>query len=323
MAKPFKILSLDGGGIRGVIPAVVLSELESRLPQSIGETFDLIAGTSTGGILALGLTKPGADDKPQFSAEELVDLYAEHGKRIFSRSIFHRVRAIGNAVEEKFPADALEDVLDEYLDDARLSSAVTDVLVPAYEIETRQAWFFSRSKARANPQENDFTMKEVARATSAAPTYFEPARLETDGVPDYWALIDGGVFANNPAMCAVTEALDTHKADELIVVSLGTGSQTRRLRYEDATGWGLVRWARPILDVVFDGVSDTVEHQVRQICRTTEEVERHYRFQPRLDIANDDLDDASPANIHALKLQATQLVNESKDKLGKLVEALS
>jgi patatin-like phospholipase/acyl hydrolase len=322
MAGPFKILSLDGGGIRGVIPAVVLTALESRLKRPVAEAFDLVAGTSTGGILALGLTKPSADGTPAFSAEELVELYAEHGHEIFSRSVWHRARAFGNAVEEKYSAEDLEGVLEHYFADAMLSAATTDVLVTAYEIESRTPWFFSSHAAQANPETHDFAMKQVARATSAAPTYFEPLKLETQGAPDYWAFVDGGVFANNPAMCAVAEAFNTYKADELLVVSIGTGAQTRRIPYDEAAGWGLIGWARPILDVVFDGVSDTVDYQVKQICRSTTEVERYFRFQTPLDIGNDNMDDASATNIHALKLQAERLVEGRGDDLDNLASRL-
>jgi patatin-like phospholipase/acyl hydrolase len=322
MPGRFKILALDGGGIRGVIPALLLTALESRLKRPIAQAFDLIAGTSTGGILALGLTKPGADGNPAFSAAQLVDLYAEHGRKIFPRSIWHRTRAFGSAFEEKYQAAPLDEVLEHYFADTRLAAAVTDVLVPAYEIELRTPWFFRSHAARENPQKYDFPMKEVARATSAAPTYFEPLRLETQGAPDYWALVDGGVFANNPAMCAVAEAFSTYGAEELVVVSLGTGAQTRRIPYDEAAKWGLIGWTRPILSVVFDGVSDTVDYQVKQICRSTEEVQRYFRFQPQLDIGNDDLDDASATNIHALKLQAERMIDERSgdlDKLGKLL----
>lgn len=322
MPRPFKILSLDGGGIRGVIPALVLDALETRLSGPVAEVFDLIAGTSTGGILALGLTKPDAEGKPEFSAAELVDLYAEHGWTIFSRSLAHDIKAVDGMREEKYSAKNLEQILEQYFGDTPLSAAVKDVLVSAYEIESRTSWFFTRHKAQQDPAENDFPMKKVARATSAAPTYFEPLNLETNAAPDYWALIDGGVFANNPAMCAVAEAFSTHEADELFVVSLGTGSQTRRIPFDKAAGWGLIGWARPILDVVFDGVSDTVDYQVRQVCRSTEEVERYFRFQADLDIAKDDMDDASADNIHSLKLQATQMIDKRADDLDRVAELL-
>ena len=323
MARRLRILSLDGGGIRGVISARVLAEVELRTGRPAAELFDLVAGTSTGGLIALGVTKPGVDGMPALAASDLVDLYAERGGEIFSRSVWHKTRAFGNAVEEKFPAGPLEAILEEYFGETMLSEALVDVLVPAYEIEIRSPWFFRSRKAREKPAEYDFTMAKVARATSAAPTYFEPLRVRTTGSPDYWTLIDGGVFANNPAMCAVAEGLDAYDAEEVVVLSLGTGAQTRRITYEQARGWGLVGWARPILDVVFDGVSDTVDHQVRQVCSSTDGVERYLRLDPRLDIGNDDLDDASATNVHALKLQAERLIDERSDDLDSFCSLLA
>jgi patatin-like phospholipase/acyl hydrolase len=320
--EPMRILSIDGGGIRGVIPAIVLKEIEERTGMPICRLFDLIVGTSTGGIIALGLTRPDGNGEPANSAAEILDLYAEEGGRIFSRTIWHRARAFGNAIEEKFPAGPLEEVLREYLGDARLRDALTDVLVTAYEIERRTPWFF-RSRTAQEDAAYDFEMTKVARATSAAPTYFEPLKLETEGTVDYWTLVDGGVFANNPAMCGVAEAMGTYGRDDLIVVSLGTGELTRRIAYEEARDWGLLGWARPILDVVFDGVSDTVDYQVKQLCESKEGVRRYHRFQATLDIGKDDMDDASATNIHALKLVGQGLVEKRGSDLDELCESLA
>lgn len=317
-----KVLSVDGGGIRGVIPAIVLSEIEKRAAKPISQCFDLIAGTSTGGIIALGLTKPGELGGPAFRAEDIVDLYANEGRRIFARSTWHRTRSFGGALDEKYPAEGVEEVLEEYFGDVRLQDTLTYVLVTAYEIEKRSPWFFRSSRAKKNPAEFDFPMKQVARATSAAPTYFEPLKLAGTGAVDYWVLIDGGVFANNPTLCGIAEAKSELQADDLLVVSLGTGELTRRLAYEDAKDWGLVGWARPILDVVFDGVSDTVDYQARQLCDVVEGRRRYYRFQARLSIGNDDMDDASETNIHALRLLAQQLIDEHDDELDELCEIL-
>ena len=148
-------------------------------------------------------------------------------------------------------------------------------------------------------------------------------KLETQGPPDYCAFVDGGVFANNPAMCAVADAFNIYEADELLVVSIGTGPpQTRSIPYDEAAGWGLIGWARPILDVVFDGVGDTVDYQVKQICKSATEVERYFRFQTPLDIGNDNMDDASATNIHALKLQAERLVEGRGGDLDNLASRL-
>jgi patatin-like phospholipase/acyl hydrolase len=319
-----KILSIDGGGIRGIIPALILAEVERRTKRPIAELFDLIAGTSTGGIIALGLTKPGANHKPQYSAQDIAKLYEAEGSTIFSRSIWHRIYAAGSFLEEKYPSSGIESVLDEYFGEARLKDVLTNVLISSYEIEQRFPFFFksSRAKLRSN---YDFPMKKVARATSAAPTYFEPLKLEAEENPGYYALIDGGVYANNPAMCGYVEAVSLQDEPcEYLVVSLGTGQLTRPILYNDAKDWGLAMWAQPILNVVFDGVSDTVDYQLQQLLPPRQDgSQRYYRFQIALDIGNDNMDDASQTNLFALKAQAKQIISQHNDDLARLCKQLT
>ena len=174
-----KVLSIDGGGIRGIIPAMVLAEIERRTSKTTSELFDLVAGTSTGGILALGLTKPGEGGKPEYSAKRLIELYETEGGKIFSIPVWHRLRSGWGVAEEKYPSEGVEEVAKRYFEKVYLAEALTEVLVTAYEIERRGPWFFKRRHARDKNREGDnFLMRDVARATSAAPTYFEPLQLE-------------------------------------------------------------------------------------------------------------------------------------------------
>lgn len=319
-----KVLSIDGGGIRGIIPAMVLAEIERRTQTRIAEMFDLIAGTSTGGILALGLTKPGQDNKSEYSAKRLIELYETEGEKIFSIPVWHRIHSAGGLAEEKYPSDGIEEVTQRYFGDRRLAEALTEVLVTAYEIEGRAAWFFKRRHARDENRNGDnFLMREIARATSAAPTYFEPFLVE-GGPHDKCALIDGGVHSNNPAMCAYVEARKIHpEENDFLVVSLGTGELTRSLPYEEVKGWGLALWAQPILNVVFDGVADTVNYQLRELLSTEDgEARRYYRFQTQLDIGKDDMDDASRTNIAALKVKAREIIAKNEDALKALCAQL-
>jgi patatin-like phospholipase/acyl hydrolase len=329
MPELVKVLSIDGGGIRGIIPAAVLADLERRLDAPIAERFDLITGTSTGGIIALGLTAPGEDGKPANSAAALVELYKSQGHKIFSRSVWHEVRAVGNAMEEKYPASGVESVLQEYLGETRLKDALTEVFVTAYEIEDRIPWFFS-SRDAATREGYDFAMWEVGRATSAAPTYFEPARLPAQNDRGYWAFVDGGMFANNPALCGLTEAVSNYReqhegeSPDILLVSLGTGELTRTIPYDKARYWGLVGWAHPLLGVIFDGVSKTVDFQVAELCRVTDAPpQRYYRMQVSLKgYGSDDLDDASGTNIAALERHARELIERESDNLDEIAEAL-
>lgn len=321
-----RVLSIDGGGIRGIIPAMVLAEIERRTGKPTSKLFDLVAGTSTGGILALGLTKPGQGGEPGYSAEELINLYETEGGEIFSRPVWHRIHSVGGLAEEKYPAEGLEEVAYTYFGDVRLAEALTEIIVTAYEIEGRAPWFFKRRHARdPDRREGDnFLMRDIARATSAAPTYFEPFLVE-GGPHDKRAFIDGGVHSNNPAMCAYVEARKIHPEEsDFLVVSLGTGELTRSLPYEEVRDWGLALWAQPILNVVFDGVADTVDYQLRELLSTEEgDARRYYRFQTVLDIGKDDMDDASATNIAALKIKAQQIISENEAALKALCAQLA
>lgn len=324
MTDVVKVLSIDGGGIRGLIPATVLAEMESRTGSHISELFDLIAGTSTGGIIALGLTKPAAADAqhPQYAASELAELYKTEGGRIFPHSLWHQVVALDNLIGEKYDVSGLESVLEQYFGDVKLSAALTETLVTSYELQTREPWFFARHKARSQPGW-DFPMKFVARATSAAPTYYEPEAVPRTSPTQ--SLVDGGVYANNPAMCAWVEAKKLHPGPEqVLVVSLGTGQYTRAIPYKDAKDWGLAHWAKPILDVVFDGVSDTIDHQMTILCQESETGDpRYYRFQTELDIGSDDMDNVTKTNLAALEQKAHELIEKQTDSLDRLCAELT
>lgn len=301
-----RVLSIDGGGIRGLIPALVLAEVEQRSGKRVFELFDLIAGTSTGGILACALCAP--DPLP---AEQLVGLYEDEGPNIFDRSIWQRIRSAGGLLDEKYDAAALDRALERFLSDKRLAESKPDLLVPAYNMGDPGPYFFKTRKARDEGE--DFSLSEVARATSAAPTYFEATELSGQ------ALIDGGVFAANPAMCAFAEVMRFQPAAEVFLLSLGTGQRTRQRSFADIDGWGLVEWAKPILDVVFDGVSDAVDYQLRHAL----DEGNYWRLQVELDTASDDLDNASVENLRELRAQAERLIADRSADIDEAIAALT
>jgi patatin-like phospholipase/acyl hydrolase len=317
MAGPVRVLSIDGGGIRGVIPAAVVAEIERRTGRTVPDLFDLVAGTSTGGIIALGLTVPGEHGAPRWRAADLLELYRREGEHIFSRSVWQRITSAEGVLDEKYPADGLEAALSRYFGDARLRDALTPVLLTAYELERRKPFFFRSRRAAANPI-YDFPMREAARATSAAPTYFEPPELVNDADGEHYALVDGGVFANNPSMCAYAEILSEDRGADVFVVSLGTGQLNRPIHYADAKDWGLLGWAKQIFNVVLDGVSDTTDYELEQLLGP----ERHARLQIELIGACDDLDDASPGNIANLETKARELIAGNDAEIDRVCAAL-
>lgn len=323
-SRPVRVLSIDGGGIRGIIPTMVLADIERRAGRPISELFDIIIGTSTGALVALALAAPGPDGRPRHTARDLVKLYEVEGKRVFSRTVWHKIRAVGNLADGKYPAAGIEGVLEEYFGEIRLKDALTEVIAAAYEMERRLPFFFKSSNAKAKPH-YDYPMKQVVRASTAAPTYFEPAKIEIDGPSDYYALVDGAVFAYNPAMCAYVEALQRYPdAADILMVSLGTGELTRRFPYDEVKEWGAARWAQPVFSLMCDGVSDVVHYQLDHLLRPgLHGLRRYYRFQARLEVGNDDMDDASNTNIRMLKLVAEDMLQQNRSTLRTLCERLA
>ena len=311
-----KVLSIDGGGIRGLIPALVLAEIERRTGRRIADMFDLIAGTSTGGILACGLTRRGPDDRPLHTAEELAELYVTEGPKIFDKSLVKQVTSLGGLIDEHYDDKGLNAALETYLGDARLKEVLTDVFITAYDIHDRFAFFFRSSRARTD-ETYDFSLFEAARATSAAPTYFEPIEVTDAAGARTYPLIDGGVYAVNPAMCAYAEVVGAGQELE-VLASLGTGAQTKPYEFDEVTGWGQIEWVRPLIDMVFDGVADTVDFEAATLAK-----ERYMRFQATLRYASDALDDASQANLRRLEGDAERLIAERTADIETLCEVIA
>ena len=170
-------------------------------------------------------------------------------------------------------------------------------------------------------------MWEVARATSAAPTYFEAARIAApDDAHDFYALVDGGVFANNPSMCAINDLRQGHHAEaarpleleEMVMVSLGTGELNGRIPWDEARDFGFFGWGRHLLGVVMDGVSDAASFQSAQLLEG-----RYHRFQTALEAGTTGLDDATPDNLEALGERAKRLVAEQSAKIDEVCELLT
>ena len=326
--KLTRILSIDGGGIRGIIPGQILVSLENKLKEldnnpdaRIADYFDLIAGTSTGGILTCMYLCPSLEDKnrPKFTAQNAVDLYLDRGDEIFDISIWQKIKSAGGIADEKYSEKELEEALKDYLGDLKLSDLIKPCLITSYDIKKRKGHFFRSHKAKIESQYN-FLVREAARATSAAPTYFEVARAKADDMLVY-PLIDGGVFVNNPALCAYSEARgwnfgsekDKPKAAEMMILSIGTGGKEKSYEYKKAKDWGMVQWLQPIIDIMMSGAADVVDYQLEQIYDAVGKPDQYLRIDPDLYGADSAMDNASKENMDKLAL-AGETNAKLKDK---------
>jgi uncharacterized protein len=290
---PFVILSIDGGGIRGALPARFLALLERDLGEPLQDHFDYVCGTSAGGLIALYLAGVGG------TAHEASRLFSSAmAGRIMDKSLMDR--AIPPSLQWKpvYDGKGKRAVLEQVFGDRRLQDVRTPVLITAYDpIQRRITAFKSHGggDGAANP-----LLYQVADATSAAPMYFPPAAV--GDAPERW-LIDGGVAANNPSMAALAEAIRAGiPVQDIVLVSLGTGrnpaSPEAQADYQQhARHWGGLEWLKHgIVDHIMDGASTGVDYWCRQILG-----ERYFRVQGPTPGASAKIDDVSPHNIHALE----------------------
>ena len=300
-ARPRRLLCIDGGGIRGLIPALILHDLERRVarrsggPVPLHRCFDLIAGTSTGGIIAAALSARGSRDDAAASAADLAELYRTRGRDIFPRDpLSFTPRLFG------FPYSArpLEALLQQVIGaQARTADALTNVVLPAYDLLGRRAVFLAGGPDYP-AAEPSYLLHEAARATAAAPTYFRPKPITGDrGAP--MLAIDGGVFANDPALAALVEARKLGWAlDTVEILSIGTGRMD--MPYPTARRWSLLGWVSPLrhvplLSILMQAGSSTVSYQADALLTPA----RYTRVS--FDLVHERaLDDVSPAHLDEL-----------------------
>jgi hypothetical protein len=266
----------------------------------------------------MGLTAPDREDprRPRYSAMELVDFYAEDAPRIFSASVPRQLHTAGSLLHEKYPDEVLEEVLEEVFGDTPLAAALAPAMVTAYDTERRRPLMFKSEKAKREPEWN-LPMRIVGRAAIAAPTFFEPLRLEA-ATGERWTCVDGAVYANNPAMCAYVEALKIFPCSDLFMVSIGTGMPTRPLPYDEVRAWGLVHWARPLLDVTVDGTNHAVNHQLEHLLQP----HAYYRLQAYIGHKHMPLDDVAPTNLKTVREAAGKLIAERDSDFDAICERL-
>jgi patatin-like phospholipase/acyl hydrolase len=326
--KLIKILSIDGGGVRGIVPATILANLESRLPPGhrLAECFDIIAGTSAGGIIALLLATPDAQGKPKYNASFIAKEIDQVSKGAFSRSYWQALKSAGGWLGAKYDETVLQEKLAFYFHDTRLKQAVSNVIVPAYEIEQDKTFFFKSSRAK-NERQQDCYLKDLAYATSAAPTYFRPARLVDGTNQRTLTLIDGGVSANNPTMAAAVHAVELYGTNiELFIVSIGTGtkygSQKKKITYESVKNSGMLGWAKSIVPLLMHTADAIVDYEMYYVLNFNKP-QYYFRLQTILEPENAEMDDVSDHNIELLKIQANGLIKKFDKELDYIANALA
>lgn len=338
--KTIKILSIDGGGMKGIIPATILNEIHKRLVNSnynlpFHKIFDLIAGTSTGGIITLSLTVPiygaGHDDvysnRGGIKPDKIIELYEKMGSKVFPESLSNRnvLSTIKQLFKSKYPNEPLENVFSTYLKNTTVKKSLTNILVTAYDTIEMQPFFFKkRPYNKGGKNDPNFLMKDAALSTSSVPTYFQPISVRSLSKPvKKYCLIDGGVFSINPSLCAYIEAKKIfNNTSNMLMVSLGTGVQNMGYPCSKVKKWGFFEWIAPwndvpLISVMGEGQRISTEHMLSKLPGL-----KMYRFNIPLDKGKGNMDDGSSQNISYLKIKAGELIRKYDREIDEVCSLL-
>ncbi|CAL5385182.1 unnamed protein product [Camellia sinensis] len=304
------ILSIDGGGIRGIIPGTILNFLESELQKLDGEDariadyFDVIAGTSTGGLVTAMLTAPNEKNRPMYAAKDIKAFYLDQCPKIFPQESYpfaNATKVIRAISGPKYDGQYLHHLLKEKLGNRRLHQTLTNIVVPTFDIKRLQPTIFSTYEVKKNPS-LDALLSDICIATSAAPTYLPAHYFETKdflGKARQFNLIDGGVAANNPTLVAiaeVTKEINRGNCDffpikpteygRFLVLSLGTGTSKADDKYkaDEAAKWGVLGWlsndgSTPLVDVFTQASGDMVDFHISTVFQALHSENNYLRIQ--------------------------------------------
>ncbi|KAJ8619046.1 hypothetical protein MRB53_015232 [Persea americana] len=305
------VLSIDGGGLRGLIPGTILAFLESKLQELDGKDvrivdyFDVIAGTSTGGLVTTMLTAPDENNRPMFAAKDINQFYLENGPKIFPQKgsgVLSSIRGLFGAISgPKYNGKYLHSKVRQLLGDLKIQDTLTDILIPTFDIKLLQPTIFSTYEARINETKNGL-LSDVCISTSAAPTYLPAHYFETkdsEGNVRSFNLIDGGVAANNPTLLAMSHitrqihlksknysSIESINCRKLLVISLGTGAPKQEQKYstKEASKWGVLGWLynggnTPLIDSFSQGSTDLVDIHASVLFQAHHSEKNYLRIQ--------------------------------------------
>ncbi|XP_010548401.1 PREDICTED: patatin-like protein 1 [Tarenaya hassleriana] len=346
--KLVTILSLDGGGVRGIIAGVILARLEKELQELDGEGarladyFDVMAGTSTGGLVTAMLTAPNELGRPLFAAKEIVPFYMEHSPKIFSQpggwlSVLPMPPRLLSG--PKYDGKYLHELLRKLLGDKRLHQTLTNIVIPTFDIKKLNPTIFSSYKILTDPT-LDAKLSDICISTSAAPTFLPShyfVNEDINGKKTEFNLIDGGVTANNPTLVAMTAVskqiimnnpdmgnMNPLGYDHFLVVSIGTGSAKKEEKYNatKSSKWGILSWlyedgSSPIIDCYSESSSDMVHYHISVAFQALDSQENYLRIDDdTLEGDTSSLDISTKANLENLVKIGEKMLKNRVEKMN-------
>jgi patatin-like phospholipase/acyl hydrolase len=312
-----RILSIEGGGVYGILPAHVLQYIEKKSKRPIAELFDLVMGTSTGSLLSVLLTVPGLNNKPKYTAADALAIYKDQGKMIFYSPWYHRIFTLNGLIGPKFMTTERMQVFREYFGNLYFDQLLNNVIIPAYGVKDRSPLLFMNWRQPGAPNMN-FAVSDLLMGAVSPPGFFPSVVF---GSPkDRFLLADGAIFANNPDLAAVLIAMKMYPKKKYILVSLGTGKVERSaVTSKEVVDWGDLQWSEEILPVLMDG---TMKFNDLLLEKTFPFPIDIYSFNIEIDSFSREIDNITPWHLERLNQDGERLVKDNQKKLDELIPKL-
>lgn len=312
--KRVQLLSVDGGGVRCIIPLRILKEITKRTGLAVHEIFDGFAGTSAGAFLLNALLIPGENNGAKFTPSILWKRLDDDLPKIFNETLSRELEGGFGLFESKYSAKPLRESVTELVDQALFKDQIAEILVPSFNKNTYEPIIFTREESRKDNEKSALKVYDVILASTAAPTYFPPHKMEMGG--NEYSCVDGGLVANNPsAFCYAQAKKSGHKNKKILLVSLGTGLPDYSTH--KSLGTGLLGWLPNIEDAFFMGAEKGADELTKRL------VKKYYRINVPIKASHNKLDDASKENLHYLKKAAKKWIKKNDDYIESLCKKLT
>ncbi len=313
-----RILSLDGGGIRGLISLEVLKYLEERSGKPIAELFDVIGGTSTGAIIGTQIVLADDQGHPKHKAGEIIELYDDQVARVFRAPLYHQILTLGGLLGPRYANDEKIVLANEIYADANFRDLLLPVMVPSYSVETAGLQLFTNW----SPDYAEMFVAPLVSAATSGPTYFPGVELDLPSSRGVY--MDGAVFGADPAQEMYLHALEHFPDADIVLVSLGTGIRKTDVNAQAGERGGLMTWLIPLMGLAVDGRGDLASTWLDRFSKTQAgEGFHYYRFDIALSDRETSFDDTSPEAVADLRQLGQSLVKQNKDKLDELIGFLT
>lgn len=330
-----RILSLDGGGVRGIIPAVILEHIEEQIIEitknpdaRISDYLDFCAGTSTGSIIAAMINVPLPNGRPAYKMSDIVNSYMTLTDKVFKKSLWQNIKTVWGLLHPKYTSKEINEELAIVLKDWTMDDMINPCAFQAYDIYKRRPNIYT--SADLDMKYANYKVKHIVKGSTSIPAFFKPTFFKTNDDVD--TLVDGGLFANNPSLVSYIEAGKTPSIlanfkkvtpKNTLLLSFGTGqADLTHYSYKKTKRWGMVRWLIPILNIVLQGMSEVTTYETIKLFEASNAKKNYIRINPEIKLGKASGTDASKVNMENLMQDAKLYIDENLDLLENIAKDL-